>query len=130
MIDYNIPDPSNRLYRLINNLYNDSGTELLFTKSAHDILFGFEDDLYTKIVELFAGLGVEIPPTFGLFATVFIFLSNKRILKIIIRTLYFDLNPNERLFIFISSYYKNIKQAKSDVFLFYKINFQDEINIA
>ncbi|XP_076823960.1 platelet glycoprotein 4-like [Clavelina lepadiformis] len=61
--------PSRPIYRQINELYNNAGTELLFTHTAQDILFGFYDPLYTEVVELFAGLNVTIPETFGLFST-------------------------------------------------------------
>ena len=63
-----VPRP---IYRRVNDLYKNSGIELLFTRSVHDLIFGFYDELYTDIVDLLENAtGADLPDTFGLFATV------------------------------------------------------------
>ena len=68
-LNSSVPDD---LYRVINQLYNQVETKLLFTKPAGDLLFGFQDDLYDLLVGIIenAIAGADLPDRFGLFSTV------------------------------------------------------------
>ena len=72
IVDYLLQgNVGDEVYNFINLLYGRAGTKLLFTKPAGDLLFGFEEELYTLIVNLLEGItGEDLPDTFGLFSTV------------------------------------------------------------
>ncbi|XP_039251289.2 platelet glycoprotein 4-like [Styela clava] len=63
------------LRRTVNKMINDAGSELLFTKTVGELLFGFHDELLSLIVNTIELLPIEglpegdLPETFGLFST-------------------------------------------------------------
>uniref|UniRef100_H2Z5H1 Uncharacterized protein n=1 Tax=Ciona savignyi TaxID=51511 RepID=H2Z5H1_CIOSA len=60
-------DPN--VYKLVNAAYIATSTKLIFTRAVHDILFGFQDNLFDAIKAVVLNrTGVEIQD-FGLFST-------------------------------------------------------------
>ena len=72
ILEYHNISLTRPILKAINKLLEETKSSLLITRSVHDLLFGYQDDVYDKIAAFIKNLlpNATVPDNFGLFMNV------------------------------------------------------------